>query len=82
MGRRLYRGKRRWVSYQRMCFRVGVGRFFGLWERGGRGGFPSSRRAFSVCGQEEVFSVCGQEEVEEGFLPVDVTFGLASVAFR
>lgn len=38
-----------------MCFRVGVGRFFGLWAK---------------------------EEVEEGFLPVDVIFGLASVAFR
>jgi hypothetical protein len=30
IGRRLYRGKRRWVSYQRMCFRVGVGCFFGF----------------------------------------------------
>jgi len=35
VGRRLYRGKRRCVSYQRMCFRVGVARFFGLWARGG-----------------------------------------------
>jgi len=30
VGRRLYRGKKRWVSYQRMCFRVGVGCFFGF----------------------------------------------------
>lgn len=31
-----------------MCFWVGVGRFFGLWARGGRGGFPSSRCDFWV----------------------------------
>jgi hypothetical protein len=49
VGRRLYRGKRRWVSYQRMCFRVGVGCFFGLWARGGGGGgFPSSGCDFRV----------------------------------
>jgi hypothetical protein len=50
VGCHLYRGKRRWVSYQRMCFRVGVGHFFGLWARGGGGGgeFPSSRCDFRV----------------------------------
>jgi hypothetical protein len=46
VGRHLYRGKRRWVSYQRMCFWVGIGFFFGLWERGG--GFPSSGCDFWV----------------------------------
>jgi hypothetical protein len=48
VGCRLYRGKRRWVSYQRMCFWIGVGLFFGLWARGGGGGFPSSRCDFWV----------------------------------
>jgi len=46
VGHHLYKGKRRWVSYQWMCFQVGVDCFFGLWERGG--GFPSSGCDFWV----------------------------------
>jgi hypothetical protein len=46
VGCRLYRGKRRWDSYQRMYFRVGVSYFIGLWARGGQ--LPSNGCAFRV----------------------------------